>query len=60
MGVNVTGGDAEDDGWDAVVGEVERSGIGSAAAADGDLVRDVGKFRGFDGEFERVLARSVG
>ena len=54
VGVDVAGGDAEDDGWDSVVCEVERTGIGSSAAADGDLVRNVGVLSGLDGEFGKA------
>lgn len=50
VGVDVTGWDAEHDGRDAAIGEVKRSGIGSAAASDGYLVRNVGELRRFNSE----------
>ena len=51
MRVDVAGGDAEHDRWDAAVGEVERASIGASAAADSDLVRNIGEFCGLDREF---------
>ena len=47
--VDVAGGNSKDNAGYATVGLVEGSGIGATAAADGDLVRDVGEFRGLDG-----------
>lgn len=49
VGVDVAGGGAEDNGWDAAIGGVDGAGIGAAAAADGDLVGDVGTLCDGDG-----------
>lgn len=48
--VDVAGGDSEHDAGNAAIGLVEGSGIGAAAAADGDLVGDAFGARGVDGE----------
>ena len=48
--MDVACGDAEDEAGYAVIGEVEGSGIGATAAADGDLEGDVVLGGGVDGE----------